>query len=365
MERLSLKRGRSRFHGQRGNEALMIMKDKGASWALFWAISLFGTPFFYITAIAYLLRANPSLAIRLIFILAFTEFICGVIKYIYPKERPVPMPNKTFVQKYFAGSFPSVHTARISAFSIAIIASYANKIFILTALLAVIGVGYSRIYLKKHYLEDVLWGFAIGAVISAAELVMQSHLNTGLNFSAVAGFGFFLLKCFYFMLPAYFANMAPVIVKKINLLVFPVDFGMKLGGKPVLGKNKTFRGFVFGVIFAVIIAYLQFLLRDAVFFRSISFFDYENWMLFGFLMGFGALTGDLIKSFFKRRLGIAPGAMFVPFDQTDFVIGAFVFVMPVFSLTLKIAAVSLALSFVLHIIVNHIAFCMRIRKEKW
>ena len=83
------------------------------------------------------------------------------------------------------------------------------------------------------------------------------------------------------------------------------------------------------------------------------------------LMGFGALTGDLIKSFFKRRLGIRPGARFIPFDQTDFVVGALVFIMPVCSLTLKIFIVSLLLSFVLHIIVNHIAFYLRIRNEKW
>ena len=33
-----------------------------------------------------------------------------------------------------------------------------------------------------------------------------------------------ILQCFYFMLPAYFANMAPVIVKKINILNLQIDF---------------------------------------------------------------------------------------------------------------------------------------------
>ncbi len=175
----------------------------------------------------------------------------------------------------------------------------------------------------------------------------------------------FILKCFYLMLPAYFANMAPVIVKKINIFVFPIDFNKKINNQPVLGKNKTFRGLVFGIIFAIIIAYLQFLLYKIEIFRLISFIDYQNWLLFGFLMSFGALIGDLIKSFFKRRLGIKPGEKFVPFDQTDFVVGALVFIIPVFDLTLKIFIVSLLLSFVLHIIVNHLAFYFKIRKEKW
>ena len=178
-------------------------------------------------------------------------------------------------------------------------------------------------------------------------------------------FSSFALKCFYLMLPAYFANMAPVMVKRINLFAFPIDFNKKLNKNPVLGKNKTFRGLIFGVIFAVIASYLQFRLYYAGFFREISFFDYQGWLLFGFLMGFGALAGDLVKSFFKRRLGIGSGAKFVPFDQTDFVIGALVFIMPVFDLTLKIFIVSLLLSFVLHIIVNHVAFYLKIRNEKW
>ena len=175
----------------------------------------------------------------------------------------------------------------------------------------------------------------------------------------------FVLKCFYLMLPAYFANMAPVIVNKINFFVFPVDFNKKLNKNPIFGKNKTFRGIIFGIVFAVIISYFQFILYGNLFFKGISFFNYKNWLLFGFLMGLGALVGDLVKSFFKRRLGIKPGARCVPFDQTDFVIGALIFIAPIFGLTLKIFFVSLLLSFVLHIITNHFAFYTRIRNEKW
>ena len=62
-------------------------------------------------------------------------------------------------------------------------------------------------------------------------------------------FAFFILKCFYFMLPAYLSNMIPVFVKKIfNFMAVPLDFNKRINGKPILGKNKTFRGFFFGVI---------------------------------------------------------------------------------------------------------------------
>ncbi|MEK6891623.1 MAG: CDP-archaeol synthase [Nanoarchaeota archaeon] len=175
----------------------------------------------------------------------------------------------------------------------------------------------------------------------------------------------FLMKCIYFMLPAYFANMAPVIVKRVNFLAYPVDFSREINKKPVFGRNKTFRGLFFGALFAVIISYLQFVGYNTEFLRSISFFGYDNWLMFGFLMGMGALIGDLIKSFFKRRAGIKPGDRLIPFDQSDFVIGALIFIMPVFALTWKIFLASLVLSFVLDILVNHAAFYLKIRNEKW
>lgn len=133
---------------------------------IFWAISLLGTPFFYIPTTVYFLKINPKLGISLVFILAVNEIVCGSVKFIYPKERPILMPRNNLYQKYLAGSFPSVHTSRITAFSTAVFSFYTGKMYVLTALLAITFVGYSRIYLKKHYFIDVLAGFLIGAIIS-------------------------------------------------------------------------------------------------------------------------------------------------------------------------------------------------------
>lgn len=174
-----------------------------------------------------------------------------------------------------------------------------------------------------------------------------------------------MLQCFYFMLPAYFANMAPVIVKKINFLKVPIDLGKEMDNKPIFGKNKTFRGLFFGVLFAIIIAYTQSIFYDNHIFSGLALADYSNWLLLGFLMGFGAIFGDLVKSFVKRRLNYRPGKPFVPLDQTDFVIGALIFVLPLVNLPIDKIIIIIILSFILHIIVNHLAFYTKIRKEKW
>ena len=177
---------------------------------------------------------------------------------------------------------------------------------------------------------------------------------------------FFILQCFYFMMPAYFANMAPIMIRNsFKVLAIPIDGGLKLGGKPLFGANKTIRGFLFAILFAIVVSFIQNILFRLDFFSRLSFFDYSNWLLFGFLMGFGAIFGDLIKSFIKRRIGVAPGKPFIPWDQTDFVFGALIFSDIMFDLSWKMVFSIVIISFFGHIAINHTAYYLKIRNEKW
>ncbi len=36
----------------------------------------------------------------------------------------------------------------------------------------------------------------------------------------------------------------------------------------------------------------------------------------------------MVKSFFKRRLGIKPGTMFQPWDGIDYMVGSIIFLLP-------------------------------------
>src|SRR3989338_6587007 len=98
-----------------------------------------------------------------------------------------------------------------------------------------------------------------------------------------------ILQCVYFILPAYFANMAPVIVKDFfKKIAVPIDFGKTLGNKPIFGEHKTFRGLIFGVLFAIILTYVQYLLYKNNIFTDFAIVDYSYWLLIGFLLGLGA-----------------------------------------------------------------------------
>jgi CDP-2,3-bis-(O-geranylgeranyl)-sn-glycerol synthase len=168
------------------------------------------------------------------------------------------------------------------------------------------------------------------------------------------------------MLPAYFANMAPVLIKgSFKELKIPVDFNAKIDNNTIFGRHKTFRGLIFGIIFAILIAFIQYLLYNFDFFKLMSFIDYSNWLLLGFLFGSGAIFGDLVESFFKRRLNIKPGKPLIPWDQLDFVVGSLIFIYPLYRLSLTKIITIIILSFVLHVLVNHIAYYLKIRKEKW
>ncbi len=173
---------------------------------------------------------------------------------------------------------------------------------------------------------------------------------------------FFIIQCLYFMLPAYLANMAPVLVRKLPFLNYPIDFNKRFKGQPIFGKHKTYRGFLFAVIFGIITAFIQSLIN----YQPLNLIDYTfpKWLIIGFLLGFGAIFGDLIKSFFKRRFSIKSGDRFFPFDQLDFVVGALLFCYP-FLPSLKVAITLLIISPLLHIVVNHIAYYTKIRKEAW
>lgn len=90
-----------------------------------------------------------------------------------------------------------------------------------------------------------------------------------------------------------------------------------------------------------------------------------RWLSLGLLLGLGAVSGDAVKSFFKRRLGIAPGRPWVPFDQLDFQVGALLLAGHRARLSGTDIALILLLGFAGHLAVNRIAWWLKIKDTKW
>lgn len=177
-----------------------------------------------------------------------------------------------------------------------------------------------------------------------------------------------VLKSLYLLLPALIANMVPPLCRHVGFLDTPVDFGKKWKGKRIFGDHKTFRGFAFGILFAGLIAGAQkWAYLDYAFFRDFSIIPYgdHSAIILGILMGFGALAGDAVESFFKRRVNIRPGKPWIPFDQLDFVIGALLLLFIVFIPPWQVIVILLTVVPVLHILTNHIGYYIGVNKSKW
>jgi CDP-2,3-bis-(O-geranylgeranyl)-sn-glycerol synthase len=142
-----------------------------------------------------------------------------------------------------------------------------------------------------------------------------------------------ILSALYFFVPAYLANMSPVLIRgHWEMLAKPLDAGRSLGGKRIFGDHKIWRGVIAALLTGVAAYEAQRLLYVHGVGTDLGAFDYSaHPVVPGLLMGLGAMVGDAVKSFFKRRVGIAPGASWPVFDQIDFLIGAYVFVVPVFA----------------------------------
>jgi CDP-2,3-bis-(O-geranylgeranyl)-sn-glycerol synthase len=133
-----------------------------------------------------------------------------------------------------------------------------------------------------------------------------------------------VLVALWLMLPAYVGNMIPVFVGGGT----PIDFGRSWSdGRRVLGDGKTWRGLVLGPLVTVALSgILQLLARPGTWWGSIypQWGPSPWWAVMTFALAFGALAGDAVESFVKRRTGRDRGERWIPFDQLDFVVGALV-----------------------------------------
>lgn len=167
--------------------------------------------------------------------------------------------------------------------------------------------------------------------------------------TALSALGF-ILTAVWFILPAYFANMAPAIFYKFfSRYNFPVDFSRNFfDRKRIFGDGKTWNGLAIGILVGALVGFFQ------------------GNIFAGFVLGTGALFGDLAKSFFKRRLSFERGKMWFPFDQIDFILGAFLLYYLIFKeFVLVNFIILLILTPALHLLTNFIGFKLKLKKEPW
>lgn len=157
---------------------------------------------------------------------------------------------------------------------------------------------------------------------------------------------------FWLFLPAGVANAVPPLLTRWLGAGRPIDGGRTWRGLPLFGTHKTWQGLIGGTL----AGFATFLLQRAIDHRALP------WLL-GLTMSFGALAGDLARSFVKRRFGIASGHTWVPFDQLDYVAGALLASAPFVALTPALIAATVIVYFALHLAVSAIGYVAGVKER--
>jgi len=161
-----------------------------------------------------------------------------------------------------------------------------------------------------------------------------------------------IASAIWFILPAYFANAAPVLLGGGA----PLDMGKKfLDGRRIFGDGKTIRGFACGLVVGTIVGILQ----------GIAGAQLKEYLLLGFLLALGALLGDLASSFIKRRLGIERGGAAPGLDQLSFVVVALLLASPVNLPSWQVIAVILIITPPIHLATNFIGYKLGLKDRPY
>ncbi len=133
----------------------------------------------------------------------------------------------------------------------------------------------------------------------------------------IAAIGMIFLSAFWIMVPAYIPNPAAALLGGGT----PIDFGKcAKDGRRIFGDGKTWRGLIGGIIVGILFGLFQMFLYYTF---NLTFLpEHSLWTIIP--LSIGALLGDLIKSYFKRRLGKERGSKWPIADMYDMVVGSLV-----------------------------------------
>lgn len=136
-----------------------------------------------------------------------------------------------------------------------------------------------------------------------------------------------VLLGFWLMLPSLLPNSAAAVFGG----GLPVDLGRSWKGTRLLGDGKTWRGLIGGICAGISLGIVQ--LYIAFPFDRLNFFGFGEFptnLAIVTVLAVGSLSGDLIGSFIKRRLGLGRGDKALLLDQYNFLLGSMLLVLLIF-----------------------------------
>lgn len=157
--------------------------------------------------------------------------------------------------------------------------------------------------------------------------------------------------------PMYVANAAAMIFGGKT----PIDGGKHFyDGKPILGKGKTWKGSLMGILTGTFAGLLIW-----HFFPTPASLLTPHYAAYSFVLALGAILGDMAGSFIKRRMAIERGKQAPLLDQLDFVIGGLVLGLIYFQPDIIQVLVLALITPLIHSLANRVAFMLKLKNVPW
>ncbi len=162
-----------------------------------------------------------------------------------------------------------------------------------------------------------------------------------------------ILDSFFFFLPAYVANTAAGFFGGGA----PLDIEKNLWDKKrIFGDGKTIKGTLAGVLCGVLYPVLK-----NLYLQLEMFFQFP----LALMLSFGAIGGDILGSFIKRRIGIESGESAPFLDQLDFAVGALFLATFVTPVSMETVIILLLITPIGHLGVNIMGYLLHKKEVPW
>ena len=147
------------------------------------------------------------------------------------------------------------------------------------------------------------------------------------------------------------ANGAPIVLHKWlgQRLFYPIDMNWKfVDGKRLFGDAKTWLGVVGIILVSVVLSWLLGL----------------GWIT-GAIAAIGVISGDLLSSFIKRRLGMRVSSMALGLDQIPESLFPFWMLMNTYNFTFLDITLAVLCFMALELVLSHLLYRWHVREKPY
>jgi len=140
-------------------------------------INKLGSYHFYIIIALLFLVAKEYLIVQILTIGIIVLYVFIIpLRLLFFHKRPIPIKYHNIIQKIDASSFPSGHTARTVYLFLVFLYFVKQQYLWITWVFISIGIVYSRVYFKKHYIQDVVIGTLVALISFILIMFLMNYL---------------------------------------------------------------------------------------------------------------------------------------------------------------------------------------------